>query len=133
TWYVRREGEVAAPSEFQRAFDAVRDGIAAGHEALRAGVTGVQVDTPARVLVEERGYRFTHALGHQIGRTLHAARALLGPNNERYGDRSSGTVEPGMVFTLEPVIGPIGLEENVVVTAEAADYLVPPQTKIILI
>jgi Xaa-Pro aminopeptidase len=133
SWYFRKLGERQPPPEVQRQFDAVRDAISLAEAALRPGVTGVEVDTAARELIERRGYRFTHALGHQIGRTVHDGGLLLGPNNARYADRSGGTVAAGMVFTLEPVIGQIGLEENVVVTDTGCEYLVAPQRELYLI
>jgi Xaa-Pro aminopeptidase len=133
SWYFRRPGESQAPVEVQRQFDAVRNAISLAEAELRPGVTGVEVDTPARELIERRGYRFTHALGHQIGRTVHDGGLLLGPNNARYADRSGGAVAAGMVFTLEPVIGQIGLEENVVVTETGCEYLVAPQRDLYLI
>jgi Xaa-Pro aminopeptidase len=58
---------------------------------------------------------------------------LLGPNNPRYGARSAGVVEEGMVFTLEPCTGGIGLEENVVVTAAGCEFLTPPQRGLYLV
>ncbi len=133
TWYIKKPGETTAPAEFQRQFNAVRDAIQAAEAVLRPGVTGREVDTPARKVIESRGYRFSHALGHQIGRTVHDGGLLLGPDNARYADRTGGTVAAGMVFTLEPVIGPIGLEENVVVTETGFDYLIPPQRALYLV
>ena len=58
---------------------------------------------------------------------------LMGPRNERYGDRSGGLLRPGMVFTLEPCIANIGLEENLVITETGCELLVPAASEIILI
>lgn len=133
TWYIPKPGESAPPAEFQRAFDVVRDSIQLAADALRPGVTGTDIDTVARSYVTNHGYEFFHATGHQVGTRAHDGGLLLGPNNARYGHRSAGTIQEGMTFTLEPVFGPIGIEENVVVTAEGCEFLVPPQREIIVI
>ena len=133
TWYLRRPGETAAPTELQKAFDTVRDAIQMAAEALRPGVRGHEVDAPVRRFMAERGYTFTHALGHQIGRLVHDGGLVLGPDNARYGARSGGVVEAGMVFTLEPVVRPIGLEEDVLVTGAGCEFLTPPQREVYLV
>jgi Xaa-Pro aminopeptidase len=133
TWYLTKPGETKAPADFQHAFDVVRDSIQLAADTLRPGVTGNEVDTAARSYVTNNGYEYFHATGHQVGTRAHDGGLLLGPDNERYGHRSGGTVQEGMTFTLEPVFGPIGIEENVVVTAEGCTFLVPPQREIILV
>jgi Xaa-Pro aminopeptidase len=133
TWYLRKPGETSAPAEFQRAFDTVRDAIQIAADTIRPGLTGIEVDTAARSYVEKQGYAFFHATGHQVGTRAHDGGLLLGPDNERYGARSRGRILEGMTFTLEPVFGPIGIEENVVVTAEGCSYLVPPQRELWLV
>jgi Xaa-Pro aminopeptidase len=133
TWYIRKPGETTAPAEFQRAFDVVRDSIQLAADAIRPGLTGVEIDRVARSLVEKEGFEYFHATGHQVGTRAHDGGLLLGPDNERYGQRSRGVIQQGMTFTLEPVFGPIGIEENIVVTAEGCSYLVPPQREIWLV
>ena len=133
TWYFRRPGETAPPASIQHPFDAVRDGIELAKELLRPGVRGVDVDRPVRQLIEQRGYQFTHALGHQLGRLAHDGGMLLGPDNARYSALSHGTVEAGMVFTLEPVVGPVGIEEDVLVTEDGCEFLVSPHREVYLV
>ena len=133
TWYLKKPGETAAPPEFQRPFDVVKGAIAAAAEAIRPGATGREVDTAARSVVEAAGYKYTHATGHQVGKKAHDGGLILGPDNVRYGDRSGGTIVEGMVFTLEPVFDPIGLEDNVVVTSDGCRFLVPTQTDLYLV
>lgn len=133
TWYLRKPGEKTAPPDFQRAFDVVRDSIQLAADAIRPGLSGVEIDHVARSFVQKNGYDYVHATGHQVGTRAHDGGLLLGPDNERYGERSRGVIQQGMTFTLEPVFGPIGIEENVVVTAEGCSYLVPPQRDIWLI
>lgn len=133
TWYIARSGQTEPDADAVRRFEAVRDSVAKAAALIRPGVTGRDVDGPARQIIEERGYGFTHALGHQLGRLVHDGGMVLGPNNARYGDRSGGTIEQGMVFTLEPCIQGAQIEEDVVVTADGCDFLVPPQQDLILI
>ena len=133
TWYFPSAADPSPPAAIARPFDAVRDGILLAAELLAPGQTGVEVDTPVRSLLAERGFAFTHALGHQLGRLCHDGGMLLGPDNARYRERSHGRVEAGMVFTLEPCVGPIGLEEDILVTDAGVEFLVPPQRELIII
>jgi Xaa-Pro aminopeptidase len=133
TWYFRKPGESAPPPDFQRQFEVVRDAIQLAADTIRPGLTGVEVDSVVRGYVEKHGYGYFHATGHQVGIRAHDGGLLLGPDNDRYGERSRGVIQEGMTFTLEPVFGPIGLEENVVVTADGCRYLVPPQQEVHLV
>ncbi len=135
--YFRRPGESEAPAEIRRAFDTVVRAIQASAAMLRPGVIGKDVDAVARGILVEAGYpEYKHALGHQVGRSVHDGGALLGPAWERYGDSPFQVVEAGQVFTLEPTmhlpgIGAVGLEEDVLVTEDGCEFLGPPQTELI--
>jgi Xaa-Pro aminopeptidase len=133
TWYFKRPGETKPDAELQRAFDAVRDGISLAAVLIEPGKTGSEVDAPVRQLLADRGYSFTHALGHQLGRLAHDGGMVLGPDNARYRERSGGVIRPGMIFTLEPVVGPIGLEDDVLVTESGCEFLLPSQDAIYLV
>jgi Xaa-Pro aminopeptidase len=133
TWYFKRPGETKPDAELQRAFDAVRDGILLAAELIEPGKKGFEVDAPVRQLLADRGYSFTHALGHQLGRLAHDGGMVLGPDNARYRDRSGGVIQAGMIFTLEPVVGPIGLEDDVLVTDSGCEFLLPTQEAIYLV
>jgi Xaa-Pro aminopeptidase len=133
TWYFLKPGESGPPPEFQGQFAIVRDAIQLAADTIRPGLTGVEVDNVVRGYVEKHGHHYFHATGHQVGIRAHDGGLLLGPDNQRYGERSRGVIQQGMTFTLEPVIGPIGIEENVVVTAEGCEYFVPPQREVLLV
>jgi Xaa-Pro aminopeptidase len=106
------------PGEEGRAvYEVVRQSQQAALEAIRAGVTGEDVDTAARKLIDDAGYgeRFGHALGHGVGLEVHE-----GP---RLAQRSDDVLAPGEVVTVEPGIylpGNLGvrIEDLVVVTED---------------
>ncbi len=93
----------------------VRKAQLAGTQALRAGVTGREVDRAARTVIAAAGFgqQFGHGLGHGVGLAVHEAPSL----NKRYRRKLSA----GMVVTVEPGIylsgwGGIRLENMAVVT-----------------
>ena len=137
--YVLREGETQAPPEVQRGFDTVRTAIEKSREAMKAGATGNSIDVISREIITDSGYpEYPYALGHQLGRVAHDGGALLGPLWEKYGDSPNQKLEVGQVFTIEPGLavkdfGYIGLEEDVVITENGAEYFTEPQINIVLI
>lgn len=137
--YVLREGETEAPPEVQRGFITIRMAIEQSREAMKAGVTGSSIDVISREIVIDDGYpEYQHALGHQLGRVAHDGGALLGPLWEKYGDSPNQKLEVGQIYTIEPALpvpnfGHIGLEEDVVITENGAEYIGEPQREIRLI
>jgi len=137
--YVLREGETETPVEVQRGFITIRTAIEKSRSAMKAGVTGNSIDVISREIVTDSGYpEYPYALGHQLGRVAHDGGALLGPLWEKYGDDPNRKLEVGQVFTIEPGLavpnyGYIGLEEDVVITENGAEYFTQPQNNIILI
>jgi Xaa-Pro aminopeptidase len=99
-------------------------------------VKGHEVDALARKMLRDSGYDdYQHALGHQLGCSVHDGGAILGPQWERYGNTPHIPLEEGNVLTLEleimlPGIGCVGLEEDVVVTGDGARFLGPRQTEL---
>jgi Xaa-Pro aminopeptidase len=136
--YFLRPGEETPPPEVQHGFDTVRAAVQAAFQAMKPGVTGKSVDQAARKTILDAGYpEFPYATGHQVGRVVHDGAAILGPEWERYGDTPNYLLEPGQVFTIEPGLavkgyGYIGLEEDVLVTNEGAEYLGDPQIELII-
>jgi len=142
TYYVLREGEETPPPEVQHRFDAAMTAVHRSVAAMRPGVRGHEVDAVARTTLEQFGVEpYTHALGHQIGRTVHDGGTTLAPLGERYGDRGLGALVEGEVYTIEPVVHgvtdvdghPIGPEQDVVVTADGARFLSTPQASLTLV
>ena len=139
-YYLLKPGETDAPEEVKKAFYCVRDSIQKTAEFLKPGVTGLEADTVCRNSILEGGYdSYGFATGHQLGRLAHDGGALLGPKKPRYDKPELiGTpLKEGFVFTIEPGVetsrGHIGMEENVVIRKDGAEFLIPPQRELYLI
>ena len=135
--YFLRPGEQSPPPEVQRGFKTVRSAIQNALDAMQPGIPGKAVDQAARKTILDAGYpEYPYATGHQVGRVVHDGAGILGPEWERYGDTPNYLLEAGQVYTLEPGLdipgyGYLGLEEDVLVTADGARYLGDPQMELI--
>ena len=87
-----------ATEEMKKIYDTVLQAQLAGIAASRAGVTGAQVDSAARQVIEQAGYGkyFGHGYGHGIGMEVHEM-----PSCSPSGSR---VMEAGMVGSAEPGI-----------------------------
>ena len=138
-WYFLDEGEASAPDDVRRAWAALWTSVDAGVTTLRPGAAGWEVDAAARESLVAAGYpEPMYALGHQLGRSAHDGGTVLAPRWDRYGAAPFGVVEEGNVFTLEygtgvPGRGYVGLEEDVVVTADGVEWLSTPQRALWLV
>ena len=145
TAYVLRPGETRPPAEIQKMWDTARAATDAAIAAMRPGVTGNAIDTVARQVLTDAGYQgYPHAAGHPIGFDVHDVGPILGPDwPERYGSTVSLKLEKDQTFAVEPLLYAdyppaggeinIGLEEDVVVTADGIARLHPRQDELILI
>ncbi len=109
-------------------YEAVAAAQVAGLAAVRAGVTGAEVDAAARQVIEEAGYGefFTHGTGHGVGLEIHEGPRL---GKKRAGIEES-KLKTGMVVTIEPGVylpGKFGvrIEDTVLVTATGSEILTP--------
>jgi Xaa-Pro aminopeptidase len=138
-WYLLDEGETTAPPEIEQAWTALWAAMDAGAAVLRPSAVGWEVDAAARVTLVDAGYpEPMYALGHQLGQSAHDGGTVLAPRWDRYGETPFGAVEEGNVFTLEygvpvPGRGYIGLEEDVLVTADGIEWLSTLQRELWLV
>ena len=99
-----------------------RKAMLAGLNALRAGVTGAEVDHAARQVIIDAGYGscFGHGLGHGVGIAVH--------EEPRLSPRYRKQLQAGMVVTVEPGIyladwGGIRLENMAIIGKDGCEVL----------
>jgi Xaa-Pro aminopeptidase len=115
-----------ATDAFLRTFAAVRAAHSAAIAAIRPGSKASLVDTAAREVLTAHGLAdaFVHGTGHGLGLEVHEEPRVTRPGAAAMDE----TLEPGMVFTVEPgayLPGAHGvrIEDDVVVTAGGCDVL----------
>ncbi len=98
---------------FKKVYDIVLGAQLAAIAIIKAGMNGAEADSLSRTVITEASYaeNFGHGLGHGVGLSPHE-QPRLGPN-------STDTLNPGMVFTIEPGIylpgwGGVRIEDTVV-------------------
>ena len=141
TYYFLEEGESAAPADIQHRFNVGQEAMHKAIKAMKPGVLGCDIDAIAREHQQNNGITpYPHALGHQIGRTVHDGGSLLAPIGKRYGERGNVELQEHEVYTVEPVVhgqtdvdgAPIGVEQDVLVTKDGVEILSTPQDRLIL-
>lgn len=85
-------------AEKQKIYNLVKKAQIATIENIRAGMSGKEIDSIARNIIEKGGYGkyFTHSTGHGIGLDIHEMPFI--------SRRSETIIEDGMVFSIEPGI-----------------------------
>lgn len=98
--------------ELRKIHDVVREAQQAGIDAVRAGVTGGEVDDAARRVVEDAGYgaHFTHGLGHGVGLEIHEGPSFARGGKDEIPAGAVMTVEPGVYV---PGLGGVRIEDMV--------------------
>ncbi len=109
---------VGEPSEeMRKVYDIVLRAQKAGLEAVRAGISGRELDAVSRKIITDEGYgdAFGHSLGHGVGMEIHES-PYASPNvDDIINEGSVVTVEPGIY--LEGKFG-VRIEDFVIVTAD---------------
>ncbi len=111
-----------ADKKYKKIHRIVRKAQRAGIAAIRAGITGKEVDKAARDVIADAGYGkyFGHSLGHGVGLAVHEA--------PRLATRANTKLKAGMVVTIEPGIyipgwGGIRLEDMAIVRDDGCEIL----------
>lgn len=137
--YMKKKTEKNPPRRLTEAFNTVRTVIENTSKLYKPGTKGFIIDAAARRILRESGYpEYQHALGHQLGRSVHDGAAVVGPKWKRYGDTPTIPLEKNNVFTVElgielENIGYTGLEEDLVVTENGGEFLCPVQEELYVI
>jgi Xaa-Pro aminopeptidase len=137
--YFKRKNEILPPESLFSAFNVIKEIIDETSKLYVPGAIGYKIDNLARKMLRESNYsEYQHALGHQIGRSVHDGAAIVGPRWKRYGNTPQIPLEDGNTFTVElgielPKIGYVGLEEDLVVTEKGGKFLCPRQTELIVL
>ena len=107
---------------FREVHAVVEKAQAAAVDTVAPGVTASAVDEAARSVIEDAGYgdAFVHRTGHGVGLDVHEAPYIVAGSDR--------TLEPGMVFSVEPGVyldGAFGvrIEDLVVVTEDGCERL----------
>lgn len=142
--YVLHPGETEPPADIQRYWEVARQGNRIALEAMRPGVTGLEVDVAQREWMRKNGsLEVFWSTGHPVGYQAHDVGPRLGGG--QIGRAPSPTsfkeLREGMVFAfdgfykweIEGGTKTISVEEMAVVTAYGAEYLTAPQEELILI
>ena len=120
---VTRTVSFGPPSdELRKVYDIVDRAQVAGIGALKAGVSGEDVDRAARKVIEGAGYGqfFTHRLGHGLGLDGHEAPYLVHGNKTPLVVGNTETIEPGIYM---PDKFGVRIEDDYAVRAETPGSL----------
>lgn len=85
-------------AKIQKIYDVVLQAQEYTIKNIKSGMSGKEIDTLARTIIEENGFGkfFNHSTGHGIGLDIHEL-PFISP-------RSEDIIEDGMVFSIEPGI-----------------------------
>jgi Xaa-Pro aminopeptidase len=118
--------------EMKKVYDTVLAAQNASFAAIKAGVSGKEVDNAARDLIYKAGYEgcFGHGLGHSVGLEIHEEPRFSPYYTGSVGENAIMTVEPGIY--LESKFG-VRIEDMVVVKKDGYENLTGSAKELIII
>lgn len=126
----------AAP-EARRLHAAVLEAQSAAMAAAEPGRLASEVDGAARAVLERHGLgsAFGHGTGHGLGIEVHELPRIGRKRTDPAGGAGDVTLEPGMVFTIEPgvyvpALGGVRIEDDVLVTESGVEVLTPASRRL---
>lgn len=107
--------------------EAVQEAYDLALSLCKPGTDPVAIGERVQQYFEDRGFHMPHSLGHGIGLDAHEA-PLFRRTGAVTGEKLRQTLEPGMVFTIEPGLydfeaGGVRLENDLLCREEDADVL----------
>lgn len=124
---------VGEPSEkMRKVYEIVLEAQLAALNAVKAGITGRELDKIARDIISTEGFgdNFGHSLGHGVGMEIHEM-PYASPNKEDIlPENSIVTVEPGIY--LEGEFG-VRIEDFVVVKNDGCENMTKAEKKLIIV
>jgi Xaa-Pro aminopeptidase len=109
-------------TKLRRVYEVVLIAQARAIAAIRPDASTSDVDAAARGVIAEAGYarRFNHGIGHGFGLEIHESPKMTG--------KSTATLKPGMVVTVEPGVyvpgfGGVRIEDDILVTRDGHEVL----------
>lgn len=95
-------------------YETVKTAQEMGCKAVKAGISGIEIDRICRDYISSKGYGeyFLHGTGHGVGMEVHELPYVSGANKEPLPENSVITVEPGIYIEG---LGGVRIEDTIVV------------------
>ena len=124
---------VGEPSDkMRKVYDIVLNAQLAALNAVKAGMSGKELDAVARDIIADAGYgdNFGHSLGHGVGMEIHEMPYASPSKDNILLENSIVTVEPGIY--IEGEFG-VRIEDFVVVKNDGCENMTKAEKKLIII
>jgi Xaa-Pro aminopeptidase len=121
-----------ASEEMRKVYDTVLQAQLAGIAATKAGVTGREVDSAARQVIEEAGYGpyFGHSYGHSIGMECHEMPSCSPSAETIMEENVVASAEPGIYL---PGKFGVRIEDVVIFKADGCENITASPKNLIII